>query len=93
MAYDIKYHVIRNDFELGLIEPVHVPAPLNDADVYTKPLGRIQFWRCVSLTRGFEISSHGKWNSDNIQFNTSRSQPPPVKKNQPAAKKVRQLHL
>ena len=40
---DVRHHFIRDNYEKGIIAPMHIPTEKNIADIFTKPLGEALF--------------------------------------------------
>ena len=40
---DVRHHFIRDNYEQGIIAPMHIPTDNNIADIFTKPLGEALF--------------------------------------------------
>ena len=45
---DVKFHFIREHVKTGKVILSYVPSAENDADVFTKSVGKVIFTRCVS---------------------------------------------
>ncbi len=48
---DVKYHFIREALEKGIVEIKRVDSKENIADIFTKPLGKVQFEKLRNLLR------------------------------------------
>ncbi len=48
---DVKYHFIREALEKGIVEIKRVDSKENIADIFTKPLARVQFEKLRNLLR------------------------------------------
>jgi hypothetical protein len=66
-AICLKYHSLRHDHKKGKILPDHVSDEENETDLYTKPVGRIKFWKCVAKGRGYDIDDYGVWTRSKAQ--------------------------
>ena len=60
---NVRYHWIRDQIEAGVILPQWIRSEAQEADIMTKPLGKIPFIRCRDLLMG-QASEEDQNNSD-----------------------------
>jgi hypothetical protein len=64
MHIDIAYHSVRDSYIKGLINPIKIGTEVSEADIYTKPLCRMKFWRCAAGGCNYEIDEYGHFEGD-----------------------------